>query len=477
MKFLRKCRGCCGPIAQRYVIVIMAATGLGFMFVLRNTFSLILTEMTIKQEAKPQRQNSSDLFCPKDDGNKKKTEDKGEFKWDSTDTQWLISAYFYGYAACQFPGGFLGDLLGAKIVINTGLFVSGICALLSPCSARLHYWVLFVVRIVMGLGHGLVIPALSSLVGKWSPPTERSLMSAITYSGIMFGSAAGIGTSGLILGSLPGWEPAFYIYGGMMVAWCIAFQIVGYSNPQDHPFITDREQTKIEESIAKQSKKKPTKIPFRKMFTSLPVIAFILINFGHSWLVFFVGVQIPIYMKTVLNFDIKASGIVSALPYLGMWLSGICVGIVSDYLIAHEITSVTLNRRVFGILSNFLPVPFLIGASYAGCDKITATALFTCMMLFKGMSYSSLKTNPVDLAPNFAGIIMGIAQTFSAVGGLIIPYVVTLFVKKEEASINDWRKTFMFSAAILILVTVPYAFWGTGVQQSWNDVQDGEEDN
>lgn len=41
------CLGC-GPVPQRYVIVIMAALGLSFVFILRNTFSLALTEMRIQ---------------------------------------------------------------------------------------------------------------------------------------------------------------------------------------------------------------------------------------------------------------------------------------------------------------------------------------------------------------------------------------------------------------------------------------------
>lgn len=79
---------------------------------------------------------------------------KGEFDWSQKDLQILIQAYFYGYTASHFPGGILGDFFGAKVVLNSGFLVSGICSLLTPVSARYGgFWVLFFIRIVMGLGH------------------------------------------------------------------------------------------------------------------------------------------------------------------------------------------------------------------------------------------------------------------------------------------------------------------------------------
>lgn len=55
-----------------------------------------------------------------------------------------------------------------------------------------------------------------------------------------------------------------------------------------------------------------------------------------------------------------------------------------------------------------------MGASYAGCDKTMVVILFTIGMGCMGTFYSGLKVNNLDLAPNFAGVIMAITN---GVGG------------------------------------------------------------
>lgn len=74
------------------------------------------------------------------------------------------------------------------------------------------------------------------------------------FAGIMFGSASGISAAGYILGTLPGWEPVFYIFGGMMVVWCVAFHFVGFSSPLQHPFMNDEERAMVEQRIAVTAK-------------------------------------------------------------------------------------------------------------------------------------------------------------------------------------------------------------------------------
>lgn len=58
------------------------------------------------------------------------------------------------------------------------------------------------------------------------------------------------------------------------------------------------------------------------------------------------------------------------------------------------------------------------------------------MMFFKGFAYSSLKANAVDLSPNYAGLLMGFANGLAALGGLIIPSIVNIFVKKDVSRLS-----------------------------------------
>lgn len=68
-----------------------------------------------------------------------------------------------------------------------------------------------------------------------------------------------------------------------------------------------------------------------------------------------------------------------------------------------------------------MPIPFLIGASFVGCDRDYVIALMVVMMFFKSGSYSSSRANPIDLSPNYAGTLMGIVNGTGAFAGLLGP--------------------------------------------------------
>lgn len=57
---------------------------------------------------------------------------------------------------------------------------------------------------------------------------------------------------------------------------------------------------------------------------------------------------------------------------------------------------------------------------------MTVVAMFTLGMGFMGTFYSGFKANNLDLAPNYAGVIMGIANGAGGLTGVIGPYIVGL---------------------------------------------------
>lgn len=67
------------------------------------------------------------------------------------------------------------------------------------------------------------------------------------------------------------------------------------------------------------------------------------------------------------------------------------------------------------VTAGVAPGCFIIGASYAGCDKTIVVVLFTIGMGCMGTFYSGFKVNNLDLAPNYAGVLMALTN---GVGGI-----------------------------------------------------------
>lgn len=216
------------------------------------------------------------------------------------------------------------------------------------------------------------------------------------------------------------------------------------NNPESHPCISEKEKNYLQRELGELKRRTdlpPT--PWRAIFTSVPMIALIIAQVGHNWGLFIVITDLPKYMNDVLRFSIKKNGLYTSLPYLFMWIVGISSGFLSDYLIKRNHLSITLSRKLFTSIAAIGPAIFILFASYAGCDRTIVVVMFCLGMGFMGTFYSGIKANAIDLAPNYAGIVMAIANGMGGLTGVIGPYIVGLLTGNVcENFISFFRNIF-----------------------------------
>merc|ERR1712110_282209 len=103
----------------------------------------------------------------------------GPFAWDEETQGNILGSFFYGYVLTQLPGGRMSELVGGKWLYGIGVLVSAIFTLLTPVAANTSHlwsqpWLLYVVRVIEGLGEGVTYPAMMAILSRWAPPGERS---------------------------------------------------------------------------------------------------------------------------------------------------------------------------------------------------------------------------------------------------------------------------------------------------------------
>ena len=73
-----------------------------------------------------------------------------------------------------------------------------------------------------------------------------------------------------------------------------------------------------------------------------------------------------------------------------------------------------------------------MSTSYVGCDHTSlAVGLFSLAIGIQGLNGSSYGVNHLDIAPRFAGILMGISNSAGTIPGIIAPYVVGLLTDNQ----------------------------------------------
>jgi EmrB/QacA subfamily drug resistance transporter len=134
-----------------------------------------------------------------------------------TELQWIVDAYALVFAGLLLPAGALGDRLGRRRVLLTGLAIFGGGAALATTVSDPS--TLIAIRAVMGLGAALIMPATLSIITANFPAGERD-RAVGAWAGVAGGSALlGLLVSGAVL-ELATWS---WVFGLSVVLALIAF--------------------------------------------------------------------------------------------------------------------------------------------------------------------------------------------------------------------------------------------------------------
>lgn len=79
---------------------------------------------------------------------------------------------------------------------------------------------------------------------------------------------------------------------------------------------------------------------------------------------------------------------------------------------------ILFNLSFISFSAGIFPAICIVGASYAGCNRVLVVCLFILTMGFKGNFYPGLKVNSLDLSPNYAGSLMALTNGLGASAGI-----------------------------------------------------------
>ncbi|XP_070953591.1 probable small intestine urate exporter isoform X5 [Macaca nemestrina] len=338
----------------------------------------------------------------------------------------------------------------------------------------------------------MVLTGQYSIWVKWAPPLERSQLTTIAGSGSMLGSFIILLVGGLLCQTI-GWPYVFYIFGGIGCACCLLWFPLIYDDPVNHPFISAAEKRYIVCSLAQQDCSPGWSLPIRAMIKSLPLWAILISYFCEYWLFYTIMAYTPTYISSVLQANLRDSGILSALPFVVGCICIILGGLLADFLLSRKILRLITIRKLFTA----------IGKGEAGhrgeCGKLRAASSLFCVcpptpgVLFPSVILVSLPwvrsshsmtmtflvlssaissfcesgalVNFLDIAPRYTGFLKGLLQVFAHIAGAISPTAAGFFISQDSEF--GWRNVFLLSAAVNISGLVFYLIFGRADVQDW----------
>lgn len=171
-------------------------------------------------------------------------------------------------------------------------------------------------------------------------------------------------------------------------------------------------------------------IPWKAIWTSSAVWAIICAQFAEGWGFFTLQTELPTFLKDALNFDLTKSGFISAIPYLTMSIMLHIAGQMSDWVIIKGWLTTQQTRKYFNTMAFAAQMVCMLLAAFL-LHPTTSVVFITIGVGLAAFAYSSFSVNYLDIAPNFAGLLMGICNSFSTVAGIVSPLLTGFIVQNK----------------------------------------------
>ncbi|GLC38691.1 hypothetical protein PLESTB_000590700 [Pleodorina starrii] len=378
----------------------------------------------------------------------------------------VLSAFYWGYALSQIPGGWAAQQYGGRVMLLLCFASWSAASILTPTNAR-HAWAIVFARVAVGVAQGFLIPAVHTVLSQWIPPHERARAVSLTTSGMYLGSASAM----LVLpwlATLFGSASLLKVVGGLGLAWLVLWLVVGRDIPH--------RETVIPLSTLDRPggggggggggyKGRPGPTPYRRMMSSPAVWAIVVNNFSFHYAFYVIMNWLPTYFNHVLKVELNSLGGAKTVPYLVMFLMSNVGGWAGDWLILKRRNSTATARKTvnsLGFIASAVALMLMPGAGSYGVSYgvVVTTLTLGCL----GFSRGGFSVNHMDIAPKYAGMVMGISNTAGTVSG-VIGVAVTGYILDLHGGADNvagWYTASAVSAAICVQAMLVFNVFARG---------------
>lgn len=367
----------------------------------------------------------------------------------------ILSAFFWGYLWPQLLGGWMSDRFGGRRVLAAGVAVWSLATLLTP-PASVAFSLLIAMRVLLGLGEGVNFPAIHSITARWTLAEERSRVIALNFSGIHLGTVTAFLVSPAIIVAL-GWHALFYIAGAVGLVWVFAWLWRTSEKPDTDPHITREELATI--IAGRPAAPLAVAIPWGPILREKAVWAIAIAHFCSNFGFYILLLWLPTYLDKTFAMALPRVGLFSLIPWIATFTTSNVAGWIADRMLRAGFRVVTVRKTFQSIAFIGGAIPLLLLPSVSTPEQ--AILLVTMSVACNGFGTGAFAANHLDIAPRYAGILMGISNTVATIPGIV----------GVAAAGFIWRATGSFSAvfyviaAVYIVGAIGYGLWASGEQK------------
>ena len=338
---------------------------------------------------------------------------------------WLEWTFLLGYTSLQFPGGVLGQRLGARVsvtIIGALAFLAMILTPLAPLA--LHGAVLLVVllglQLLLGTAQSPIYPISAGVFEVWFPEPQWPFVQGLQSMGLGLGAALAPPLVAWLMQSF-GWQPALVWTTLPGLALILLWAWYGRNTPREHPAMTVGELAELGPQARADV---DSTISWRRVWaliSSRDVLALTGSYLCMNYVFYLLGNWVFLYLAQERHFTVMQSGWLAGIPPFAA-ACGAGIGGAGASLLCRRY-GVRWGLHLIPLVSLPAAAVLLFVAAYASNAYIAVAALsvcYGCVELNEGPYWAAAMH--VGRADTMA--VTGIVNTGGNVGGLIATPVV-----------------------------------------------------
>jgi MFS family permease len=363
---------------------------------------------------------------------------------------YLSGAYNFTYWFCQLPIGVILDKFGVRRVGRVGTLLWSLATFAGAAAPSLG--ALFGARFLLGVGEAPTFPASAKAVGRWFPPRERSMATALFDSCAKFSSVIGIPLIGYVL-LRAGWRWSFAMTGVLSLLYFVYFWRV-YRDPDEDPGLSDAERRYIGASDEESAQSAgETGSSLFHLLGQRKVLGLALGFGSYNYVFYLLLTWLPSYFAFALHIDMLHSFLYTSVPWLFATVCELAIGgWLVDFLVKRGADASRVRRAV------------LIGGAACGLGILGAARAHnaTQALIWISLSIGGLSAHSAVgwSLPSFiashrdVGKVGGIVNFSNQVSGVCAPIITGYLV----AALHSYAWVFRVSAIYLAVGIAGYIF-------------------
>ncbi|KAH9287013.1 Vesicular glutamate transporter 2 [Echinococcus granulosus] len=484
---------CCGPGKKRYLISVLCMTCLTIVIGMRAEMLSIITKLndthagrhaeSSNLEPEANRDSRAYLGVQVEITGPAAADEHLFFKplhhrqlpWTATITEDLVeNAVFFAYLIASPIGGYLtvrhdsSLLLGCSVAMTCGLnlFLPLAETIGSNIDAKLA--LIIILRLLQGMAEGCLIPAVFGTLRYWTPESERSTLISLAVIGVSLGPLIGLPVCAEIEQKW-GWGVVFYIYANLGLIWCIFWWRMVDEKPQKDRNLSKAEKIYLKENTSQQLLFDPAnvKIPWVAIFTSKPIMAIFLTYAADDWTFQISSVCMQTFYQQRYNANVQKTIFLLSFPFLSRSIFVPIGGFLADVIKLKTPMSCTTIRKVFSGIGFGLKGIFFLALGFAKTE-VHATIILSMALGISGLAVAGYAVSVIELAPKFAGLIMGFANSISTLTGILSTVIATVVVHYLSTGVGaGWIVAMSLAAGSQFFAAIFFFIFASSQEQAW----------